>query len=83
MPPYPFRQPDRHVHGYPGRGGGGGDGHGGAGSGSSGRPPGFAHGGGAAPYPEYMDTLEFDSPVVRLVAVPAVDGGYWLVDPGD
>jgi len=83
--PYPFRTPDKHVHGYKGdRGGGFYDGHGGAGSGSSGRPAGIAPGGGAAPFPEYYDHLDFESPVVQhVVAVPAVHGGYWLVDPGD
>lgn len=76
--------PDKHVHGYPGdRGGHGGDGHGGGGSGSSGRPPGIAPGGGAAPYPEYYDAIDSESPVVHVVAVPAVHGGFWLVDPGD
>jgi hypothetical protein len=81
--PHVFHLPASYVHGYPGRGGGSYDGHGGAGTGSSGRPPGIAPGGGAAPYPEYFDRIDSESPVVRVVAVPAVHGGYWLVDPGD
>jgi hypothetical protein len=99
-PPYPDLRATEavpfHQQAYrpAGRGGHLHDGHGGAGSGSSGRPAGFAHGGGWAPYPAYFDHIASESPVVPsgsgadpnragLVAVPALAGGYFIVDPGD